>query len=393
MKYLFSVIFFVFFCSVFTTELREEEKWKMRKWRHKRKDDRWNWGYVDITEKFGELKSTTEDPVTPAQNSTPCMPYVRPPTPDFSASGRRISEVKCYEYIWDVKIRDEMDKERLACIKYRQKHRGILKPSFAIGGRDTGPGEFPHMGAIGWKATIGTWVFKCGSSLISNKFVLTAAHCSKASSADTTIADPVPKIVRLGDKNIIDVLVNGALPKDRNIINIIVHPQYSSPKKYYDIALMELDEVVIFTKLIQPACLWSKMDTSSLGKEAILTGWGVVESGGKTISPELQAAVVDIIDTPQCEQLLSRYCNRKWCGLQEHQLCAGKLAGGVDACQGDSGGPLQVKISLPITTQGTLSHVIGVTSFGVGCALPNLPGIYTRVSSFIDWIEENVWKQ
>ncbi|XP_034833573.1 plasminogen-like [Maniola hyperantus] len=92
-----------------------------------------------------------------------------------------------------------------------------------------------------------------------------------------------------------------------------------------------------------------------------------------------------------CNNLLRQSCHRQWCGIQEHQICAGKLAGGVDACQGDSGGPLQVKINLPESGEGSMHFVIGVTSFGIGCARPNLPGVYTRVSSFVDWIEGIVW--
>ena len=376
--------------------------------RNKRQDDRWIWGFVNNNGSGGGQinKSTTAETnhaviykndnsndavATTTEATNPCSPFV-PPTRDFNAPGRRISVVKCYEYLWSIKVREDQSKHTAECLKYKALHRGPNSPHFAIGGRDTSPGEFPHMGAIGWKAAIGTWVFKCGSSLISEKFVLTAAHCSSASTRDTTIADPIPKIVRLGDKNIIDTGLNGQKPYDENIIKIITHPQYAAPKKYFDIALMELENAVSFDKYIQPACLWDKFDVSGLGKQATLTGWGVIETGGRTTSPELQAAVVDVIDSQLCDQLLRGSCNRHWCGVQDHQICAGKLAGGVDACQGDSGGPLQVKIPLPTSTEGTIHYVIGVTSFGVDCALPNLPGIYTRVSSFVDWIEENVWK-
>lgn len=74
------------------------------------------------------------------------------------------------------------------------------------------------------------------------------------------------------------------LPTDANIINIIVHPEYHPPKKYNDIALMELENHVQFNKFIQPGCLWTKFSTNSLGTEATLTGWGVVETGKNSLT-------------------------------------------------------------------------------------------------------------
>ncbi|KAJ8718657.1 hypothetical protein PYW08_002894 [Mythimna loreyi] len=321
--------------------------------------------------------------VTPIDPNSPCAPY-NPPVPDFSAPGRRISEVKCYEYIWQVKLRDEKARRIEKC-------REIMPVPGIMGGHRAKQGEFPNMGAIGWKLVIGTWKFMCGSSLISSKFVLTAAHCSSASERDTTLADTVPKIVRLGSRNILDIDKSGNAAFDVNIIKVISHPNYKSPKQYFDIALMELDRQLLFSADIQPACLWTKPDVAMFSGKAEVTGWGVVESGSLKTSPELLTAEVDIIDSGTCSNLLHRSCNRNWCGLKEHQLCAGKLRGGVDACQGDSGGPLQVKIPLPITTQGTMNYVVGITSFGIGCGLPGLPGVYTRVASFVDWIESHVW--
>ncbi|XP_013149176.1 PREDICTED: serine protease snake-like [Papilio polytes] len=329
-----------------------------------------------------------------AENNTndennPCI-YKELEKPVFKMPGPRISGAKCYEYIWELENRRLRNKQERDCFTYIYE-RLPNKPHFAIGGRITEPGEFPHMGAVGWRSSTGTWIFKCGSSLISSKFMLTAAHCSKVSPRDTSVANQVPEIVRLGDKNIIDTFSNGLDPVDVKIKRIINHPLYKPPKKYNDIAIIELEKDVDFTKYVQPACLWPRHDTSPLGSKATLTGWGVIETARLITSPELQAAEVDILSSDICDKFLEPSCTRLWCRMNETQLCAGKLTGGVDACQGDSGGPLQVKIDLPSNSEGAMHYVIGVTSFGIGCARANTPGVYTRVSSFIDWIENVVW--
>ncbi|RVE47611.1 hypothetical protein evm_007708 [Chilo suppressalis] len=365
-------------------------------------DERWTWGYVVDNR---PVVSSIKERINEAQKQNPCGPP--PKVPDFRAGGRRISHAKCMEYIWDIKEREDKIIRADECKKYREANN-ITKADNqffhieAIGGRDTLPGEFPHMGAIGWKASLGQWVFKCGGSLISSKFVLTAAHCSKASDRDTTIADVDPKIVRLADKNIVDFDEYGFNPGhvDADILRVINHPNYNPPKKYHDIAIIELAWEVTFSTYVQPACLYTGPNNELVGKKAVMTGWGVVETVNRTTSPELQAITLDVLDTNLCDNLLRPSCNRHWCGLQEHQICAGVLAGGVDACQGDSGGPLQMEMSLPQRNNDCASsnscrrmhQVVGVTSFGVGCALPKLPGIYTRVSSYLDWIEGIVWK-
>ncbi|XP_049702062.2 serine protease snake [Helicoverpa armigera] len=331
-----------------------------------------------------------------------CAPY-DPPLPDFRTPGRRISETKCFEYHWLLITEAEKALRQRTCrlgpipewsnkISRRQAPL-YVDTRFDVNVDAAKRGEFPNMGAIGWKALNGTWRFMCGSSLISSKFVLTAAHCSEASKADLTfLADTKPKIVRLG-RTMLDHNSKHNTPFDAKIINVIVHPNFKSPIQYYDIALMELAQEVLFSEEIRPACLWNKNNMDTVVDKVKITGWDE-EPGSSEKSAKLLVADVDIIDSTTCNDLLASSCNRNWCGLDNHQMCAGKLTGGVDTCRGDSGGPLQVKIPLLFTYPDmvrSMNYVIGVTAFGIRCGLPGLPGVYTRVDSFIDWIESIVW--
>ncbi|XP_041980971.1 uncharacterized protein LOC121734426 [Aricia agestis] len=312
--------------------------------------------------------------------------------PDFKRPGRRVSEEKCLDYIWQIKFREDSNIRGAECSKYRREYLNITEYPF-IGGRTTEPGEFPHMVALGWKAVEGDYIFKCGGSLISPKFVVTAAHCSR-SPKDPKVSNQVPEIIRIGAKNLAKGLfkgINQFYPRDVKIVKITNHPNYKSPRQYSDIALVELDIEVVFDTNVQPACLWGARDIGNLGAAVSASGWGVTEIGGKTTTTELQVGDLDVIDDNYCDQLLRPKCNRYWCGLQEHQMCAGKLAGGVDACQGDSGGPLQSRINLDPRLKGKMYYLLGVTSVGFGCARQNTPGIYSRISSFLDWIEPIVW--
>ncbi|CAK1542032.1 unnamed protein product [Leptosia nina] len=325
---------------------------------------------------------------SPEYYKNPCN-YTAPSKPNFSAPGRRISLEKCHDYIWMINNMKMNEAQSLACGLWLANQQGI---GGAIGGRPAKPAEFPHMGALGWRAVVGTWIFKCGSSLISPKYLLSAAHCSKVPSRDTSVANVFPEIVRLGDKNILDVTYNDQDPYDVRIKRFINHPNFNPPRKYFDIAIIELEQTVKFSRFIQPACVWGNHDFNVLGPKGTITGWGIVETGGQTVSPDLQVVSLDFINSDTCDRLLFKYRSRLWQGLETHQMCAGKLAGGADACQGDSGGPLQVKIPIRKEKALAMHFLLGITSFGVGCAKANVPGVYTRVSSFVDWIEDVVWR-
>ncbi|XP_013149151.1 PREDICTED: trypsin 5G1-like [Papilio polytes] len=379
------VVIFVFVLLIFTPD-NVETKLQLRSSEIRRS----NMTKLTVVEKetnrlYKILNETREFRLLRSDNS---CEQLDPKMPNFRTPGRRISEVKCLELLWQIRFYDEL---LIRTVRCGPTFGDILDLRVIFGGDDAEPGDFPHMGAVGWKAVRGTWIFKCGSTLISDKFLLTAAHCTRAARTDTKIADPVPKIVRLGETNILDENESGGIPMDVEISRLIVHENYRSPSKYFDIALIELEESVLFTMKGHPACLFTN-NVDDIDGTAFITGWGLIEADSVDINPKLQVAVVDLVDHERCDSMLKRKRNYRWRGLARHQLCAGVLKGGVDTCQGDSGGPLQMDIDMPFHSDWSMHFVAGITSFGYGCARANTPSVYIKVSSFIDWIESIVWE-
>ncbi|KAF0750907.1 serine protease snake-like [Aphis craccivora] len=246
-----------------------------------------------------------------------------------------------------------------------------------VGGTKAEEMEFPHMARFGEKIKNVEWA--CGGSLISDRYVLSAAHCSE-------IGKKTPvKWALLGD-NDIGSNEGAADPKIREIVERILHPNYKPPSMYNDIGLYRLSTPVKFNQFILPVCLNSEEQLTT--KQAIAIGWGRTSSAGQT-SNVLMKVSLDFVEQNECNRSYSSSTNPnlKFGINPSNQICAGQMEGGKDTCQGDSGGPLQI-----VHPEFECMYIqVGITSFGKLCGEPNAPGVYTKVSNYVSWIDSIVW--
>ncbi|XP_050421565.1 venom protease-like [Adelges cooleyi] len=247
-----------------------------------------------------------------------------------------------------------------------------------VGGTKAEPKEFPHMALVGFGNTIEEVRWACGGSLISNIWILSAAHCEKGNKL-------FARWVRLGDLNI-DTDTDNARPSNYEIVKRVIHPNYQPPSLYNDIALFRLNKNVEFSSYVRPLCL--NIDRSLTPTRAVATGWGQIQSGGPT-SSDLLKVVLNNIPSSQCNVSYSSSVGHQLAFgiLEESQICAGHVDGGIDTCGGDSGGPIQIKN----TKYPCMYTQVGITSFGKICGDKDAPGVYTKVAKYISWIEKIVW--
>ncbi|KAM8947672.1 plasminogen isoform 2-T2 [Pelodytes ibericus] len=223
-----------------------------------------------------------------------------------------------------------------------------------VGGCEANPHSWP------WQISLRTnfGLHFCGGSLIDPNWVLTAAHCLERSSR------PASYTIQLG---IHKENHNEPSKQIREVEKLIKGPLNA------DIALLKLKSPALITDEVLPVCLPPTNYVVPAGSSCYVTGWGETQGTGK--EGVLKEAGFPVIENKVCNS--PEYLDNK---VTSKELCAGNMGGGVDSCQGDSGGPLSC-------FDGEKYIIQGVTSWGLGCAQPMKPGVYVRVSRFIEWIE------
>ncbi|CAG12258.1 unnamed protein product, partial [Tetraodon nigroviridis] len=222
-----------------------------------------------------------------------------------------------------------------------------------VGGVASSPGSWP------WQVSLHDFGrFLCGGSLITDQWVLTAAHC---------VEDPAGITVYLGRHS-----QAGSNPgqESRRVQQAVCHSSYNFLTFDNDICLLQLSAPLNFTASIFPVCLAAADSTFHSGTSSWITGWGKKTDG--QFADILQEVAVQVVGNNQCR------CSYQ--ELTDNMMCAGVAEGGKDACQGDSGGPLVSRGNASVWIQS------GIVSFGDGCGQPGVPGVYTRVSRFQTWI-------
>ncbi|KAA0704542.1 Transmembrane protease serine 7 [Triplophysa tibetana] len=187
------------------------------------------------------------------------------------------------------------------------------------------------------------------------------------------LSDPRQWMAHMG------MLTQGSAKHVAEIRRIVVHEYYNARIFDYDIALLQLKKAwpISLEQYIQPICLPAPSQTFSEGHRCWVTGWGYRSEQDKVLPAVLQKAEVSILSQSECK--------RSYSPVSPRMLCAGVPSGEQDACRGDSGGPLSCQAHL-----GSRWFLMGIVSWGSGCGRPNLPGVYTRVAKFIDWIQRHI---
>ncbi|XP_012142990.2 serine protease notopleural [Megachile rotundata] len=320
------------------------------------------------TKKPGETQATTEKPIS---ESTLIASTSAKPTTEVTTEQHVATTLSS---IASVTIDAELPvpMETLNMSDYKQVcGRRLFPEPRIVGGNRSSFGKWPWQISLRqWRTS--TYLHKCGAALLNENWAITAAHCVEN-------VPPSDLLLRIGEHD----LANEDEPygfQERRVQIVASHPQFDPRTFEFDLALLRFYEPLLpFQPNVLPICLPDD-DETYVGRTAYVTGWGRLYDEGPLPST-LQEVAVPVINNTMCE---SMYRNA---GYIEHIphifICAGWKNGGSDSCEGDSGGPMVIQ-----RARDKRWILAGVISWGIGCAVPNQPGVYTRISEFREWINQ-----
>ncbi|XP_042269651.1 coagulation factor VII isoform X1 [Thunnus maccoyii] len=208
----------------------------------------------------------------------------------------------------------------------------------------------------------------CGGTLVSDRWVVSAAHCFEQTADHVTIGDYDKQRHDPGEQVI-------------KIQEVVVHPHFHAFTFDSDIALLYLAQPVVRGPTAIPACLPDAHLSKYLLKDdnrGVVSGWGVTQYLGKS-SRFLRKAALPVVSYQKCTMSTEQV-------ITDNMFCAGYLSASIDACSGDSGGPFVVNY------RGTW-FLTGVVSWGEKCAARGKYGVYTRLGNFLSWIRDTMNRQ
>ncbi|XP_075989367.1 venom protease-like isoform X2 [Anticarsia gemmatalis] len=301
----------------------------------------------------------------------------------LSRSGTSKAKDKCIQYIhtlnYPCKLQIETEVTKTLDPKRNCHVLNSVKDNYdwaVAGGEDAQEGQYPHMALIGFGNTLSTADWLCGGTVISERFILTAAHCKSAPKLGPA------KFVAVGLLRRSDINTPGK-HQMHYISRFITYPLYMSPFQHNDIALIETVDTIQFSSKVLPACLHTD---DIVDDTANATGWGDLKKGTPQKAETLQTVTLQRFSEEECS--IQYDDNRLLPGGYDGttQLCYGHRTLPKDTCNGDSGGPIQsTKHEVCVYT------ILGVTSFGSACGFPGNTGVYARVKHYVPWIEDIVW--
>ncbi|XP_036139108.1 serine proteinase stubble [Monomorium pharaonis] len=338
--------------------------------------DGWVMIQSPTTEKLPQTQESTTEPVAestiqsltsvnPITESTVIPHTTKRPTPSLVTTSSTIPSVTI-----DMELPVPMETLNMSDYKQVCGRRLFPEPKI-VGGDRSAFGKWPWQISLRqWRSQ--TYLHKCGAALLNENWAITAAHCVES-------VPPSDLLLRIGEHD----LANEDEPygyQERRVQIVASHPQFDARTFEYDLALLRFYEPLLpFQPNVLPICLPDD-DETYVGRTAYVTGWGRLYDEGPLPSV-LQEVAVPVINNTVCEAM---YRNA---GYIEHIphifICAGWRNGGFDSCEGDSGGPMVIQ-----RARDKRWVLAGIISWGIGCAAPNQPGVYTRISEFREWINQ-----